>query len=65
MFGFQKFQITTELWCLVVWSAQGLDYYFMVTSDTRREIKPETLIDYDSDGEEGTTIGSRNDIVLI
>ena len=27
MFGFQKFQITTELWCLVVWSAQGLDYY--------------------------------------
>ena len=26
MFGFQKFQITT-LWCLVVWSAQGLAYY--------------------------------------
>jgi hypothetical protein len=27
MFGFPKFQITTELWCLVVWSAQGLDYH--------------------------------------
>ena len=26
MFGFPKFQITTELWCRVVWSAQGLDY---------------------------------------
>jgi hypothetical protein len=26
-FGFHKFQITTELWCLVVWSAQGLDYH--------------------------------------
>ena len=27
MFGFVKFQITTELRCLVVWSAQGLDYH--------------------------------------
>jgi hypothetical protein len=27
MFGFPKFQITSELWCLVVWSAQGLDYH--------------------------------------
>ena len=27
MFGLPKFQITTELWCLVVWSAQGLDYH--------------------------------------
>jgi hypothetical protein len=30
MFGFQKFQRTTELWCLVVWSALaglGLDYH--------------------------------------
>jgi hypothetical protein len=27
MFGFVKFQIATELWCLVVWSAQGLDYH--------------------------------------
>jgi hypothetical protein len=27
MFGFLKFQITTELWCLVVWSSQGLDYF--------------------------------------
>jgi hypothetical protein len=36
----------------------------MVTSDTHREIKPETLIDYDSDGEESSTISSRNDIVL-
>ena len=27
MFGFPEFQITTELWCLVVWSAQGLDYH--------------------------------------
>jgi hypothetical protein len=28
MFGFSKFQITTELWCLVVWSAlDGLDYH--------------------------------------
>ena len=27
MFGFPKFQITTELWCLVVWSSQGLDYH--------------------------------------
>ena len=26
MFGFPKYQITTALWCLVVWSAQGLDY---------------------------------------
>jgi hypothetical protein len=25
MFGFPKFQITTELWRLVVWSSQGLD----------------------------------------
>ena len=27
MFGFHTFQITTELWCLVVWSAQELDYH--------------------------------------
>jgi hypothetical protein len=27
IFGFTKFQITTELWYLVVWSALGLDYY--------------------------------------
>ena len=26
MFGFVKFRITTELWCLVIWSAHGLDY---------------------------------------
>jgi hypothetical protein len=30
MFGFRKFQIITELWCLVVWSALGLDYYAMM-----------------------------------
>jgi hypothetical protein len=29
MFGFPKFQITSELWCLVVWSAQGLDYHII------------------------------------
>ena len=27
MFGFHIFQETTELWCLVVWSALGLDYH--------------------------------------
>jgi hypothetical protein len=27
MFGFQKFLETTELWCLVVWSALVLDYH--------------------------------------
>ena len=31
MFGFPKFQITSELWCLVVWSAQGLDYHSAFT----------------------------------
>jgi hypothetical protein len=31
MFGFPKFQITTELWCLVVWSAQGLDYHSKIS----------------------------------
>ena len=30
MFGFPKFQITTELWCLVVWSSQGLDYHIKI-----------------------------------
>jgi hypothetical protein len=35
----------------------------VVTSDTHREIKPETLIDYDSEGEESSTISSRNDLV--
>ena len=27
MFGLQNFGITTEFWCLVVWSALGLNYY--------------------------------------
>jgi hypothetical protein len=27
MFGFPSFQIATELWCLVVWSAQGVNYH--------------------------------------
>jgi hypothetical protein len=27
IFGFLQFHITTELWCLVVWSALGSDYY--------------------------------------
>jgi hypothetical protein len=31
MFGFIKFRITTGVWCLVVWSAQGLDYYIVET----------------------------------
>ena len=30
MFCFSEFQDTTELWCLVVWSAQGLDYHTTV-----------------------------------
>jgi hypothetical protein len=27
IFSLQKFQITTELWCLVVWSARELNYH--------------------------------------
>ena len=36
----------------------------MVTSDVHREIKADTLIDYDPKDEESTTIGNRNDVVL-
>ena len=38
MFGFVKFQRTMELWCLVVWSSQGLDYHTCICS-----IRPTTI----------------------